>query len=498
MGGAKATRLAQAWRAGLPVLPGWVVPVEAARPALRSGAAAVRARGAAGGRRAVFVHQMDRALVAELEEIGARLSDAIAGQLTKSVTGPGARHPTRPDARQFTGPGARHPTGPGARRFTGRVIVRSSSPLEGDPRWSGAFSSIAEVGPGEIASAVRSCWASAFAPDPLERLEASGMEPEQLELAVLIQPEIRPDAGGLARISGDGDEVTIDAVRGHPAAMLSGWTDASTTIRLRGEGWTDIEWSFPHRAPKTRPDHAGRGDAGVTTATVVAVARMAAAVREALGDDVIEWAVVGDDVWLLQSGRSQSVAQGPQLTTPPAPTALTGAAPAAAQPHTLPAWPVVPGSGAGSLLYRRPHEPLPRDCGDIVLLVDRPVPALAPLLFAGRIGSAGSRGSPANGGNSGNSQSKSSNSAGPSVRAVISRGGPSGSHLAEVARALGVPMVTGCPTEAVTGPPDQLSPPETPGAWHATVDGHRGEVTLTRNTSTLQHQHPNTDTTTRD
>jgi hypothetical protein len=431
-----------------------VVPVEAARPALRSGAAAMRARGAAGGRRAVFAHQMDPALVAELEELGIRLSEAIAGHPTESGTGR--------DAAQ--------PTGSGAGQFTGRAIVRSSSPLEGDPRWSGAFSSIAEVGRDEIASAVRSCWASAFAPDPLERLEACGMEPEQLELAVLIQPEIRPDAGGLARISSDGGEVTIDAVRGHPAAMLSGWTEAATVVHLRGEGWTEIGWSFPHLAQKTRADHAGRGDTGhgdegVTAATVLAVARMVAMARQALGDDVIEWAVVGDDVWLLQSGRSQPVTPPPQQTTPPAPTALTTAP--AAQVHTLAAWPVVPGSGSGSLLYRRPHEPLPRSCGDIVLLVDRPVPALAPLLFAGRGGSPG----PA-----------ASNFGGPSVRAVISRGGPSGSHLAEVARALGVPMVTGCRTEDVTGPPAQLSQPETPGGWHATVDGHRGEVILTRHT----------------
>jgi pyruvate,water dikinase len=409
-------------------------------------------------------------LVAELEEIASRLTGAVAGQISWQGAERDARH--------------------GAGQCTGRVIVRSSSPLEGDPRWSGAFSSIAEVGPDEIASAVRSCWASAFAPDPLERLEACGMEPEQLELAVLIQPEIRPDAGGLARISSDGGEVTIDAVRGHPAAMLSGWAEASTTVRLRGEGWADIGGRIPQLARKTPSDRTECGDAGVTTATVVAVARMVSAVREALGDDVIEWAVVGDRVWLLQSGRSQSVAQGPQLATPPASAPDPTPAPdtplgtsAPAQPHTLAAWPVVPGSGSGSLLYRRPHQPLPRSCGDIVLLVDRPVPALAPLLFAGRGGSTGRDGS---------------TSVGPSVRAVISRGGPSGSHLAEVARALGVPMVTGCPAEGVTGPPDQLSQPETPGAWHATVDGHRGEVTLTQDSGTRNSGTRNTDTGIRD
>ena len=41
--GAKAARLGRASAAGLPVLPGWVVPVAEAVPALEAGAAAVRA-----------------------------------------------------------------------------------------------------------------------------------------------------------------------------------------------------------------------------------------------------------------------------------------------------------------------------------------------------------------------------------------------------------------------------------------------------------------------
>src|SRR5262249_57758391 len=95
----------------------------------------------------------------------------------------------------------------------GRVIARSSSPLEADPRWSGAFSSVAEVGPDDVVAAVRSCWASAFAVDPLGRLEACGLPPEALELAVLLQPEIRPEAGGVARVTPaadpDGPEGTV-------------------------------------------------------------------------------------------------------------------------------------------------------------------------------------------------------------------------------------------------------------------------------------------------
>jgi signal transduction protein with GAF and PtsI domain len=51
------------------------------------------------------------------------------------------------------------------------------------------------------------------------------------------------------------------------------------------------------------------------------------------------------------------------------------------------------------------------------------------------------------------------------VRAVVSRGGPPGSHLAEVARALAVPLVTGCPLSA-------------PDGSLVTVDGGEGTVAI--------------------
>src|SRR5262249_60410390 len=105
--------------------------------------------------------------------LGRRLGDALGAELREAVAGLG-----------------------------GRVIVRSSSPLEGDPRWSGAFSSVAEVTPDDVVAAVRSCWASAFAVDPLRRLEACCLPPEALGLGVLLQPEIRPVAGGVARVTG--------------------------------------------------------------------------------------------------------------------------------------------------------------------------------------------------------------------------------------------------------------------------------------------------------
>jgi phosphohistidine swiveling domain-containing protein len=86
------------------------------------------------------------------------------------------------------------------------------------------------------------------------------------------------------------------------------------------------------------------------------------------------------------------------------------------------------------------HETGAGVCREAILLVDRPVPGLAPLLFG--------------------------------ARGVISRAGAAGCHLAEVARSLGVPMVVGCRPETVTGPAPA------PGAWIATINGGTGEVAL--------------------
>ncbi|MBO0814712.1 MAG: hypothetical protein J2P30_06120, partial [Actinobacteria bacterium] len=56
---------------------------------------------------------------------------------------------------------------------------------------------------------------------------------------------------------------------------------------------------------------------------------------------------------------------------------------------------------------------------------------------------------------------------------LLSRAGAASSHLAEVARSLGVPMVVGCHPETVTGPGPAA------GTWFATIDGGTGEVALT-------------------
>ena len=388
--GDKAARLSAAARAGLPVLPGWVVPCEAARPALDAGAAAVSGGVPAAARRAVLSHPLE-------EELSEELAAA-------------------------------------AKDLGGRVIVRSSSPLERDPRWSGAFSSVAEVGPEGVTTAVRSCWASAFAADPLERLRAGGRSPEDLELGVLIQPELRPDAGGTATVT-PALEVTAEAVAGHPGPLLAGWADG-----VSGPGLVTL---VGERAARR-------------------VAGLAIRVFRLLGDDKIEWAIQNGSAWLLQSQASGARSgedpapsrPGPEVTGPAVTSPDGGtdggpggrlgqrewmpllAATVRARGRRLPARPAAPGLAAGRLVPCRPHERPPASAADAILLVDRPVPALAPLLFT--------------------------------ARGLIARTGAASSHLADVARSLAVPMVTGCRIPgASTGSP-----------CLAAVDGTSGEVTL--------------------
>jgi len=105
----------------------------------------------------------------------------------------------------------------------------------------------------------------------------------------------------------------------------------------------------------------------------------------------------------------------------------------------VPARPAVPGVAVGRLVRYGPHGPAaPRHEGAI-LLVDRPLPAHAPLLLA--------------------------------ARGVISRTAAD-PYQGGTASGRGVPTVTGCRPEIATGGE------VTDGSWLAAIDGATGEVAL--------------------
>ena len=238
--GAKAAGLALAAAAGLPVLPGVVVPVRESARVVRAVAGALDADGSGrGARLAAMQVRPDPELVAELR-------DRLAG-------------------------------------FTTPLIVRSSSPLEDDGTWSGAFSSFHGITSDDLATAVRGCWGSAFSAGVLGRARETSTAPDRLGLAVLVQPELRPDVGGTARLTADGS-VLITSTRGPLLPLMEGHVEGSVT-RVAADGTTSA------------PDD-------IDEAHAQRVAALVRRVNKVLDHHLIEWAAVNGQVHLLQSIRS--------------------------------------------------------------------------------------------------------------------------------------------------------------------------------------------------
>ncbi|MGH3501055.1 MAG: PEP-utilizing enzyme [Nocardioidaceae bacterium] len=177
-----------------------------------------------------------------------------------------------------------------------RVIVRSSSPLERSGTWSGAFTSFLDVRPEEILTAVRGVWASALGESVLRRPDTDMDDPTSLRLAVLVQPQVQPEFSGTAEVARDGS-VTVVAVAGSPAPLMSGW-DPGVVARRERDG-------------TVRGEATAMGGGRL----VRRVANLAEAVRRELGDGLVEWAAVDGEIVLLQSKVAIRTAVGPAMDT---------------------------------------------------------------------------------------------------------------------------------------------------------------------------------------
>ncbi len=239
--GAKAAWLARGQRAGLPILPGVIIEGAASTHHMRLGAEELARRGSGGARMAITSEPL-----AFEDELKSRAS----------ALGP-------------------------------RLVARSSSTLEGSGEWSGAFSSILDLSVEELPRGVVGCWASAFSVAALERQNRAGIEPGSVRMSVLVQPLLSPRAGGICRIGPD-RAVTVIGVRGSPAPLLQGWV-------------TGQQAAFPHGSQVPGGNELGDVLDEPTLAMVVENMRQAA---DSVGAGRCEWAVVDDEVWLLQLGAA--------------------------------------------------------------------------------------------------------------------------------------------------------------------------------------------------
>jgi len=173
--GAKASGLARARAAGLPVPDTVVVPCAVSRSAIAAGQALAVTRGVHAGRLEVM--------------------DA-------------------PDPLPVDALPALHALG-------GSLAVRSSAPTEDDPLLAGAFGSLVGVSPAEVPVAVRSVWASAIR-------DSAGSAPS---IGVVIQPALEPTYAGSAELLADGD-VEVVWTDGPAAPLMDGW-EPGRRVRVR-------------------------------------------------------------------------------------------------------------------------------------------------------------------------------------------------------------------------------------------------------------------------
>lgn len=242
--GAKAADLAAAAAAGLPVLPGVVLPVSASVPTLTRARASAAETG---------VH------AARLEVMAAALSGTADFVRAAGALGP-------------------------------RLVVRSSSPLERDPRYSGAFASYHGIAAADLPTAIRGVWASAVREDPVSA---------RAGIAVLVQRELDPWLAGTARVHPDGS-VELVWVTGSPAALLAGGAEGRSLLLGPGPSATGQVDDGAGDEATGQVGYGAGGEAGGEVGgevrdregrSLVAVAALARQMRSALGHDLIEWAV---------------------------------------------------------------------------------------------------------------------------------------------------------------------------------------------------------------
>jgi hypothetical protein len=256
--GSKASWLARARHQGLAVLPGVVVTADVSIPALKRGAETLVLRGSGGARLEVGRFPVDSSLLMRVEEV--------------------------------------------ASGFGSELAVRSSSVLEGDGEWSGAFASYLEIALPEVEKAIAGCWASTFTVATLERFEAVGLEPAAAPMAVLIQPAIHAEFGGVAFLH-ENDTVEIVGIKGSPAPLVQGWEPGVRLVTGPAGQLVDADDAIAY----------------LGSGLISEIARQLRAAYRLTGANACEWGLADGRLALLQLGQRSLSSRS--FASSPAPTA---------------------------------------------------------------------------------------------------------------------------------------------------------------------------------
>ena len=290
--GGKGANLGELTAASLPVPPGFVVTADAYL-------AAIEQSGARDKLREVLADATagDDATLSRASELAASLiaSTSIPADVTAAIL----------DAYHRLGPEV-------------RVAVRSSGTSEdsGESSFAGMNATFTNVaGDEELLARIVDCWASLYGARSLAYRMESGAN-EEPTIAVIVQQMIASERSGIMFTAnpstGDRNQLIVEAIFGQGEAIVSGMVEPDTytvskdpptvlAVRVgvqskqivRGADGADLEVAM---------SAADGAQQVLSDEQVLQIAQLGLAVEQHYGTPQdIEWAAVGDRIWLVQS-----------------------------------------------------------------------------------------------------------------------------------------------------------------------------------------------------
>lgn len=282
--GGKGASLHRMRRAGLPVPPGFVVPAQEFRNALREGAAPLLQRLAAAQEGENSPEPAD--LLERHPEVR-RLAEALRPRVEAALRELGSSSP--------------------------RWVVRSSGTFEDGQTasYAGVLESFPALPAEHVTAAVLLCWSTAFLRRAREYSERIGVDPDDMAIAVVVQSMVAAQVSGIlhTRDPVSGEEcVIINAARGLAHVAVDGRITPDTyrcrgrqcEVQVGSQEWKDVLGPDGIR----REDIAAseRRSSVLNLAQRKALLHLAERVEQLLGGPQdIEWGIEGDRVWLLQA-----------------------------------------------------------------------------------------------------------------------------------------------------------------------------------------------------
>ncbi len=179
------------------------------------------------------------------------------------------------------------------------VAVRSSATAEDLPghSFAGQYETILGVTSLDgCLDAIKRCWASLWTERAYEYRERNGIEHEQVEMAVIVQEQIEPEAAGvvftLDPVTGSPSRIVIEACAGLGESLVSGHVTPDRIV-LRKKNLGLIRQTVPNGEPR---------EPVLGLKSAERLARQARRIERKLGGSQdIEWALQAGALWFLQA-----------------------------------------------------------------------------------------------------------------------------------------------------------------------------------------------------